>query len=322
MSVTFDAMQAEFHVQARGGEPPLLLVRGAPVRDASGLPFHQGEDRLHAVGPPQAHPQAGAHLQAVLGERLLEALVEALHGRFVHQAELPRRQLREEGGAHSLVLRGRLDKAEEDLLPGEGDPQGEDHRILGEGLPIEGQRDELVGLQVPFQESLELFGAHPQEGPGDAGGAQAEDLRARLSRRVVAAAQAQEGLPEEASITCPGRLNLLVGGEGGLLVGGGIPERRAGNGELLVGEVNGATLVAPAAVLWYPSAPTVTRPCEAGHLSLERRARRLEPEGDEGLDERHRGVCTLRLAIVRKAAQADVFHLTLFAYLILSLLEV
>jgi len=59
-------------------------------------------------------------------------------------ADAPLHQLPEEGGAHLLVLRGRLDETEEHLLAGQPNPQGNDHRILGKGLPIQEQSEELL----------------------------------------------------------------------------------------------------------------------------------------------------------------------------------
>jgi len=56
-----------------------------------------------------------------------------------------------------LILGRRLDEAQDHLLAGQGDPQGDDHRVLGEGLPIQEQGDDVVPVQAPFLEGLEVL---------------------------------------------------------------------------------------------------------------------------------------------------------------------
>jgi hypothetical protein len=67
-------------------------------------------------------------------------------------------QVAEEGGTHLLVLRAGLDEAEEDLLARHGDPEGQHHFVLGEGLPVEEEGGNVVAVQPALQEGAELPG--------------------------------------------------------------------------------------------------------------------------------------------------------------------
>jgi hypothetical protein len=51
-------------------------------------------------------------------------------------------------------------------VTGEGDPQGDDHLILGEGLPVQEQSYEVIGFQAALAELLQLAGAGLDEAPG------------------------------------------------------------------------------------------------------------------------------------------------------------
>ena len=70
-----------------GGEPALLLVRGAPVVHLVRPLPDERVDGLETVGGLQARPQGPEDAQAVEGEGLLEALVETRDGRLVQEPE-------------------------------------------------------------------------------------------------------------------------------------------------------------------------------------------------------------------------------------------
>ena len=71
-----------------------------------------------------------------------------------------------------LVLGGRLDESQDLLLPLQRDSQGEDHRILRKRLAVEDHGHELVPVQAPLTEGLQVAGAGPDKAAGDARRAQ------------------------------------------------------------------------------------------------------------------------------------------------------
>ena len=123
----------------------------------------------------------------------------------------------EEVRGNSFVLRPALDETQDDLLAREGDLQGDDHLVLGEGLPIQQEGDKVIGFQPTLAELLELPGTGPEEAPGNGRGAQAEDRGDRLGALSIgSAAQAPQDLEEQLPIGLMGLLQLLVGAEGDL----------------------------------------------------------------------------------------------------------
>lgn len=125
--------------------------------------------------------------------------------------QAPLQEVPEEAGTDPLVLRGRLNEAEEHLLPGHRDPEGDDHCVRGKGLPVQNQGDAVIALQPPLLEGLELFRADPDEAPGDTRRAQAEGGGDRFRAGfVVAATQSHQDLPKEAGIGVVRDLELLI----------------------------------------------------------------------------------------------------------------
>src|SRR5207248_5929112 len=54
------------------------------------------------------------------------------------------------------ILRRRLYEAEEDLVAGDRHADRRDHLVLGEGLAVEQQRDQIVAVQPPFHQLAQL----------------------------------------------------------------------------------------------------------------------------------------------------------------------
>ena len=124
------------------GDDVLPLVPLAPLDGSLGAEDAR-DDRPEALGPVEDDQEAASHAQA------------------------PGHELAEEGRADPLVLGGGLDKPEHDFLAGQRDAERDHHAVLGEGLPVEEQRDEVVGAQVPLLEGLELGRAGLDEAPRD-----------------------------------------------------------------------------------------------------------------------------------------------------------
>ena len=82
-----DPAQPRLDVEERGGQPAVFLLRGAPVRDLPGPLADERVDGFEAVRGLQADPQGPKDPEPVQRERLLEPLVEALHGRCIHEAQ-------------------------------------------------------------------------------------------------------------------------------------------------------------------------------------------------------------------------------------------
>jgi len=251
----------------------------------------------------------------VVSEDRLDRLAEAL--RAVDDTEQALRspqpaldQLPEESGTDRLVFCGRLDEAEHDLLARQGDPQRDHHAVLGEGLSIEEQDHHVVRVQPSLLERLELASTRPDEAAGDGGGTQAEGLGDRLrTGLVVPAAQAEEELPEQPGISGPGGLQLLVRGQGDLLVPGQIPDPLVGDRELLIGQVDRSPLVPPADVARDPAGALALRAGEPGHLSHQGLTGRSQAEGNECLDERDGRADLPDLWVRCQFTASHVFHL-------------
>jgi hypothetical protein len=64
-----------------------------------------------------------------------------------------------------------------------------------------------------------------------------------------------------------------------------IPDPRHHHGHLLIGEVDGASLLPPAHHVGLGIMPSVAEPGNRGDLGLQRLLHRAEAEGDQGLDE-------------------------------------
>jgi hypothetical protein len=150
-----------------------------------------------------------------------------------------RDQCPQECRTHRLVLGGRLDETQGLLLPLERKAQGHHHRILGECFAIEHDRHELVPVQPPLTEGLEVAGAGPDETAGDTGGTQPKRFRHRLrTGGVLPTGQTHQHLPEQAGIRRPRNLQPFVRGQRDLSVRGPITDARDRDGQLLIGEVD------------------------------------------------------------------------------------
>src|SRR3990170_7146213 len=97
----------------------------------------------------------------------------------------PRKKPLEEGGAHLLVLRGRLDEPHGDLPPLKRDPQGNDHALGGKALAVQDDGHELLLVQPPLAKSPKRALARPDEAARDGRGGEAESLRDRLRALLI-----------------------------------------------------------------------------------------------------------------------------------------
>jgi len=148
--------------------------------------------------------------------------------------------------SHSTSGRG-LHKAEDHLLARERDPQGNDHRVVRERLPIHDEGDDVVALEATLAQLAEPPNARPDEPARDGRGSQAEGRRDGLrALGVGATAQVPEHLQEHPAIGLPGVLEALVGAEQDLPVTREIPDTRVGDRELLIQQVHRPALVPPA----------------------------------------------------------------------------
>src|SRR3990170_4280182 len=120
-------------------------------------------------------------------------------------------------GADVGVLGAGLDKAQEDLLPAQRDPQRDDHRVRGEPFAIQDQRDDVVAVQSPLLQRRQLAGGGPDVPPGNARPTQPKGVRHRLrGGPIVPAAQAVQNPPQHALIRRPRLLKPRVALEGNL----------------------------------------------------------------------------------------------------------
>ena len=291
-------------------------------------------DRLLVGGLELAPPGDPVALRQIRHDVLALVPLAALHRRLgpedgadrrpqplgaVHHAEEARvhpeaavDQLPQEGAAHPRVLGGCLHEAQEHLLAGQRDAERDDHPVRREGLTVEEQGHEIVVVEAPLLEGLELFRARPDEAAGDGGGAQPEGFGHRLrAGRVVPATQAGEDLTEKAGIRAPGRLELLVALQGNLLAPHPITDPLDGHRQLLVGEEDRAGLAAPADAVGLPACPAVPCAGELGHLGLHHFGEGLEPQGDQSLDQRDHGLEVRELRVARYVLVRRGFHLAL-----------
>lgn len=112
----------------------------------------------------------------------------------------------------------------------------DDHLILGEGLAIQDQGHEVIGVQWALAEIAQFPGAGLDEAAGAGRGAQSEDRGDRLGTLSVgAAAQAPHNLEEQLPIDLMGLLETLVGAEGDLPILYPVPQPPVENGHLLIG---------------------------------------------------------------------------------------
>ena len=88
MAVAFDPPQARLDEAQRTGYPALFLVRRAPVIHLVGELAELRIQGFQTVGGLQAHPQHWKQPQAMQGQRLLQAFVQAGHGRDVDPPQL------------------------------------------------------------------------------------------------------------------------------------------------------------------------------------------------------------------------------------------
>jgi len=80
LAVAFDPPPPRFHHQQRAGDPPVFLLRRAPViHFVRELPQLRIEG-FQTVGRFEAHAQHRKQPQTMEGERLLQAFVQAGHG--------------------------------------------------------------------------------------------------------------------------------------------------------------------------------------------------------------------------------------------------
>jgi len=261
-------------------------------------------------------PLAALH-QRLAAEHGLDRLAQPLgavedHEEALLGAQPPLDQLPEEGGAHRLILGRGLHESQDDLLPGEGDPQRDDHRILRKRLAIEQQGDEVVALQPPLAKLPQLLGARPDEPTGDGGRAQAERGGDRLGARLIpATGQAMQDLAKEPGISSSGLLELLVRGERDLGVLEPVAHPLVDDGELLIQQIHRPALPAPADGPRTAPRAAVPLSGQGDDLIPQGLLNGLQPDGDEGLDERHLPVHTLRCRHRDQPAEPDIFHLAL-----------
>jgi hypothetical protein len=90
-----------------------------------------------------------------------------------------------------------------------------------------------------------------------------------------------------------------------------IPHPLVRDGELLIREVDRPPLLAPADDPWAAAGATVPFACQGGDLGLQSLRHGLQAQRDEGVDERHRAVHTLRCRHCGQRSEAHVFHLAL-----------
>ena len=88
MAVAFDPPQARLDEAQRTGDPALFLVRRTPVIPLVGELAELHIQGFQTVGGLQAHPPQWKQPQAMQGQRLLQAFVQAGHGREVDAPQL------------------------------------------------------------------------------------------------------------------------------------------------------------------------------------------------------------------------------------------
>ena len=88
MAVAFDPPQAGLDEAQRTGAPTLFLLRRAPVIYLVAELAELRIQEFQTVGGLQAHPQHWTQPQAMQGQRLLQAFVQAGHGREVDPPQL------------------------------------------------------------------------------------------------------------------------------------------------------------------------------------------------------------------------------------------
>jgi len=171
-------------------DAPVLLQQG------------HSEPLYEAVRPGVPGPRAGVPDPEVPADAR-EGRLEFAASIGEHPLERPARplverdqDLPEEGGGDPLVFRGVLHEAEDDFLPSQGDAQSDHHRILGEGLPVEDQGEDVAPVQPPLLEGLERLAD-----AGDRDQGLDERPPSRLPRRLRDVRWA--GCPAERSCPCP-----------------------------------------------------------------------------------------------------------------------
>ena len=150
--------------------------------------------------------------------------------------------------ADSLVLGRGLTKPSTTFSPVSVIPKRDHHAVLGEGLPIEDEGDDVVGAQVSRSwrawSCLALAWMKRRE--------TVEALKPKAARhglrrgRVVPAAQPEEHLAEEPGIGGPRRLEGVVALQGDFPVLDTVPDAGVRDRELLIRQVDRAPLLAPA----------------------------------------------------------------------------
>ena len=146
-------------------------------------------------------------------------------------------QALQEGGTDPLVLGRRLHIAKDLLLPSRRDPQRGDDRVRRERLAVEHERDELVQVQPPFTQGLQMPGARSDKAAGDARHTQPKGGGHRLRTGfVLPTGQAHQDLPEQARICRPRAVELFVRGQGDLAVRRSVAYPRNGDGQFLIGQ--------------------------------------------------------------------------------------
>ena len=88
MAVAFDPPQARLDEEQRTDHPALFLVRRAPMIHLVGQLAELRIQGFQTVGGLQAHPQNRKQPQAMQGQRLLQAFVQAGHGGDVDSPQL------------------------------------------------------------------------------------------------------------------------------------------------------------------------------------------------------------------------------------------
>ena len=154
-----------------------------------------------------------------------------------------------------------------------------------------GPRPQTRPVQAPLTEGPQVAGAGPYEAAGDTGGTEPKRDRYRLRTGfVLPTGQAHQHLPKQAGIRRPRDLQPFVRGQRDLSVRDPIAHARDRDGQLLIGEVDRARLLPPADHAGASIRPAVPGAGQGGHLGLQLLTNGMQPQRNQGLDQRHRAV--------------------------------
>ena len=206
-------------------------------------------------------------------------------------AQPPVDELAEKRGADLPILCRRLHEAEQHLLAGDRHADRRDHRVLGEGLPVQQDRHQVIALQPAVLQFSQLAGTGADEAPRDRRGAQPKRLGDRFGAPfVLPRREAAQDLVEQARVHRPRLLELRVGLQGHFLIPQPVAHPRHRNRDLLIGEINGPGLRRPTHVPGLPALSRIPLAGQAHHFRLQRRVYLLQRHGNQSLNQRHAAV--------------------------------